>query len=135
MRLRRAHELVAHLLAAFVVTFIAAPCLHNFNHRPDHVHADASSGWAGEGAAEHGNPHAAAPAPLGRPGPLATPPVHAPHGWGSLAHFGAAVIPTTPFVVPPPFTRAAPLVAPLATAERPRTPPRGLPAARGPPAG
>jgi hypothetical protein len=124
LRLRRAHELIAHALAAFVVTFVAAPCLHNLNHRADHVHTE-----AGVVHVHHDQGPAAKPSPT----QVEVHRTQPPHGRGSLAHFGAAVLATAVFVVPPPWVRTGRLEPALPANDHPRTPPRGLPSARGPP--
>ena len=107
-RIRRRREAGAGGLALFVGLFIAAPCLHNFDHRNDHDH--------GGGAAAHGHAHGH---PHGLPHDRSVPPfdlsigtasphddsLRAPlpmgfHGEGSLSHFGVAITATASFVAP-----------------------------------
>jgi hypothetical protein len=161
IRLRRSPEIARVALWVFVHGVIVFPCLHQINHRADHVHDgdgdwELASGHPGHGVHDHlgdghrhdhAHPHAAAVAtPPPRPGAHGargtvdrgaldqTVPTHAPHGRGSLAHFGLAVPAIAVFALPPPWSRAEPLAPAIRVADRPRTPPLGLPEARGPPA-
>jgi hypothetical protein len=149
MRLRRARFVVGCGLQAFVLAFIAAPCLHTFDHRADHEHGERTVARASalrrpellaialhQHAHPHPHPHteARSPAPgraaLEAPAPASPRPAH---GHGALAHFGVAVTPTAIFVAAPPVQPLERLPhLPLATRTLPR-PPVGPAQARAPP--
>lgn len=127
--LRRRQAANAAGLLMFLVGFVAAPCLHNLDHRDDHEHrADGSIHVHVEGTDPVATSAADGRAAVSRDSRHA-------HGAGSLAHFGVAL--TAPayfvFVAPPvPIAELAPPTAkpaPLLSARPQNLRSRGPPAA------
>ena len=109
MRRRQAAGVAGLLM--FVVGFIVAPCLHNFDHRDDHEHAaDGSVHFHGRAPAGGGTPS----------GRTAAPNTEHTHGAGSLAHFGVALTACNYFVVPQVSATVTEL-APAAVKQEPST--------------
>jgi hypothetical protein len=117
-------------LWTFLSGFIAAPCLHNLNHRLDHTHEAGGFTQLHVDLVEHRHPHQHRTG--GPPDRAELAPSAPSHGHGAAAHFGVAVTAAPVFVVPEPRSEVErlALAAPVGAAPRSF---RHLPRTRGPP--
>jgi hypothetical protein len=160
--IRRARRVGWSCLALFHVAFLAAPCLHLFDHHADHHHEGdgrQSAGsphsrawrWLVDETHDHRHPHAhpqvvdgAGPWNGSAGFPRADIPAEAApvpeglpdpaHGHGALAHFGLGILPAAVFVILPPAIEVDAIDLVNANVAPRSLLAVGLPDARGPPA-
>jgi hypothetical protein len=118
-------------LWTFLSGFIAAPCLHNLNHRLDHTHEAGGFSQVHVDLVEHPHPHPHAT--NGAPDRAELAPSAPPHGHGAAAHFGVAVTAAPVFVVPEPRSDVERLVPAAPVDGAPARSFDDLPLPRGPP--
>jgi hypothetical protein len=118
-------------LWTFLSGFIAAPCLHNLDHRLDHTHEGGGFSQVHVDLVEHPHPHPHAT--HGAPDRAELAPSAPPHGHGAAAHFGVAVTAAPVFVVPEPCSAIERLVRAVRVDGAPVRRVHDLPRPRGPP--